>query len=262
MNPKSPLIKSTNSPYWMISAESEKSRMLFVNGALIFVCALLLLMSAMLTVETFSSEDDKPIKNQEKMNFIALDNNTEYCFREMIVIDAYTYYENPQTHQIGAQYYLVCFYDRNLELCYASLRVDADSAIRTQCNNYLMNENAYPGDLTLSGYFSCSDLKDQESILQENYKELMESYRKEWQGEDTGKHFVFDAKTEAELQQIHQKNALTGYLSAAALLLVGAAGLTVLIWWRKKLTKRPQNNTASQGSTPVLNGEPAEGNEK
>ena len=175
-----------------------------------------------------------PVKMLTQTAYGDFDNESIYFLDEVVVVDAYAEFENTVTQETEEWNLLIFFYDQDGTGCYASMNVAKTSPLWDRCDGYIKNADAGVGDLTLIGYFSCTNLSGLESPLPRYYNETYELFNQELSGVKLEKHFVFDGATATEAKKIHHDEAVSDLSMFGCFAIFGLVSLTVTLWIRKK----------------------------
>lgn len=165
-------------------------------------------------------------KEIEDISSVAYDNvitDNEYYFdSDMLVIDTYAFTQNQTTSAVTKKYAIVVFSDKHGDFCYASLETTANDEIYGDVTAYENDDNAGIGDLVLSGYFRCKDIRSLESDIQVLYAKARNDCKELLGGATSNLHFVYDASD----PEAYNKKTVD---NASTLIIIGMVGMLITV---------------------------------
>ncbi len=209
----------------------QEKRKNLVSTALLI---LPILFGLLILIGSFADTSEEPLYNVSEMSYKSMMLGAEYYFDEMILVDKFASYGNETTGYSDAEYYIVCFVDKEKELVYATLKVDKSDEIKDTCSAYIDDKTLNVGDVTLSGCFSSYT---NGSVVQEYFEEAYEIFNEQMVGESLDWYFVYEAKNAEALAEKESTNQWVMLGAAAVFMVPAALGMWALSRKRKELNE-------------------------
>lgn len=205
--------------------------------ALILVSVLFLIIAIVFGTLGVMRLGEKPVVDAATVKHTEINTQDEYYFTELCLVDAYAAFWEDDEDNIVEYDYVVCFYDSTGALCYASLEVSKSSDISKTCLDYLNDDTLQPGDVLLSGCFSCYALDKQSDDRDEDFAKLYNDYNAELAGVKTNLHFKYDGANAEEFAENRKTEATIFIIAGAIFFIVSAIIITLIVVSFKKAKK-------------------------
>jgi flagellar basal body-associated protein FliL len=180
---------------------------------------------------------EKPVVDAATVKYSDFSTENEYSFSKLCLVDVYAAFWEDSKDNVVEYDYIVRFFDSTGALCYASLEVAKSSDISKTCLDYLNDDKLRPGDVLLSGCFSCYALDKQSDDRDEDFAKLYNDYNADAPGVKTNLHFKYDAANAEEFAENRKTEATIFIIAGAIFFIVSAVIITLIVVSFKKANK-------------------------
>ena len=223
------------------------------TAALVVLVVMFLLMSILFGALGISNLGEKTVVDADSVTYSEFNTENEYYFKELTLVDQYVYFLEDTESNIVERDFLVCFIDKDGELCYASLEVAKEDDISGICIKYLNDENAGVGDVVLSGCFSCYALDKQSDDIDSDFEIAYDKYQADLPGKKTNLHFKYDAENAEAFAEKRSTEGTIFLVAATVFFLISATVIAVTLISYKK-SKKITDIVTEDTSCPNLMG--------
>jgi flagellar basal body-associated protein FliL len=204
---------------------------------LILISVVFLIIAVLFATLGIMRLGEKPVVDAATVKYSDISTENEYSFSELCLVDVYAAFWEDDEDNVVEYDYIVCFYDSTGALCYASLEVSKSSDISKTCLDYLNDDKLQPGDVLLSGCFSCYALDKQSDDIDEDFAKLYNDYNAEAPGVKTNLHFKYDGANAEEFAENRKTEATIFIIAGAIFFIIAAVIITLLVVSFKKAKK-------------------------
>ncbi len=205
--------------------------------ALIMISVVFLIIAVVFATLGIMRLGEKPVVDAASVKYSEISTENEYYFSELCLVDSYAAFWEDTEDNIVEYDYIVLFADSTGALCYASLEVSKSSDISKTCLDYLNDDTLQPGDVLLSGCFSCYALDKQSDDIDEDFDTLYKEYNAELPGVKTNLHFKYDGANAEEFAENRKTEATIFIIAGAIFFIVSAVIITLIVVSFKKAKK-------------------------
>ena len=205
--------------------------------ALIMISVVFLIIAVVFATLGIMRLGEKPVIDAATVKYSEISTENEYYFSELCLVDSYAAFWEDTEDNIVEYDYIVLFADSTGALCYASLEVSKSSDISKTCLDYLNDDTLQPGDVLLSGCFSCYALDKQSDDIDEDFDTLYKEYNAELPGVKTNLHFKYDGANAEEFAENRKTEATIFIIAGAIFFIVSAVIITLIVVSFKKAKK-------------------------